>query len=144
MWAVSKTTWFSRILPGIVIGLTLLLISSCGMATVGKIDLGTIDADFGSIPNTDPITRVFEIRNSGDGVLDITGLSTSCGCTTATVSKENLEPGDIADLAITFDPGAHNGATGEFMRQVFIRSSDPENPETVFTFRIKVVEPRVP
>ena len=87
------------------------------------------------------MTQVFDVRNTGRGVLEITGLSTSCGCTTATVSRNSLEPGDVADLTVTFDPATHNGATGEFVRQVFIESTDPESPEAVFTFRITVIEP---
>ena len=127
---------------GIIFELLLLaLLTACGPAPAGRIDLPATEAEFGTAPNTTPVTRVFEVRNTGDGVLDITGLSTSCSCTTATVSKESLEPGDVADLTVTFDPATHSGATGQFMRQVFIRSTDPETPETVFTFRITVVEP---
>ncbi len=98
------------------------------------------DADFGTVPNTDPVTMVFEVRNSGEGTLNIARLSTSCSCTTATLSKDSFDPGAVANLTITFDPGAHNGATGQFMRQVFIESNDPETPKAVFTFRITVVE----
>jgi hypothetical protein len=119
----------------------LVLLSACGPPPAGKIDLATTEAEFGTTPNTDPVTRVFEVRNTGDGVLDITGFSTSCGCTTVTVSKESLEPGDVADLTVTFDPTTHNGATGQFMRQVFIQSTDPGKPEAVLTFHVTVVEP---
>jgi len=121
--------------------LVLILLSACEAAPAGKINILTTEAEFGTVLNTDPVTQVFEVRNTGDGVLDITGLSTSCSCTIATVSKDSLEPGDVADLTVTFDPGAHNGATGQFVRQVFIQSTDPENPEAVFAFRITVVEP---
>ena len=130
-----------HLLLGIVGVLLLGLLSACGTGAVGKIDLPTAEADFGIVPNTDPVTQVFEVRNTGDGVLDIISLSTSCGCTTATTSKDSLEPGDVAELTVTFDPGAHDGATGEFMRQVFIQSTDPETPEAIFAFHITVVEP---
>jgi len=138
--AVDYTKRNSRILPGIATLLLMLLLSACEAAPTGKIDLLATEAEFGTIPNSEPVTRIFEVRNTGDGVLNITSLSTSCSCTTATVSKDSLEPGDIADLTVTFDPGAHNGATGQFMRQVFIESTDPETPIAVFTFRITVVE----
>jgi hypothetical protein len=141
MRAVNGAARYSRIILGTTALLLLGLLSACGPAPAGKIHLATTEAEFGTIPNTDPVTRVFEVRNTGDGVLDITGLSTSCGCTTATVSRESLEPGEVADLTVTFDPATHNGAIGEFMRQVFVQSTDPENPEAVFTFRITVVEP---
>ena len=141
MRAVSSAARYSRVVPGIVALLVLILLSACEAAPAGKINILTTEAEFGTVLNTDPVTQVFEVRNTGDGVLDITGLSTSCSCTIATVSKDSLEPGDVADLTVTFDPGAHNGATGQFVRQVFIQSTDPENPEAVFAFRITVVEP---
>jgi len=141
MRAVSNAVRYSRLILGTAVLLLLVLLSVCGPVPAGKISLAATEAEFGTAPNTDPVTRVFEVRNTGDGVLDITGLSTSCSCTTATLSKERLEPGDVADLTVTFDPATHNGATGQFMRQVFIRSSDPETPEKVFSFRITVVEP---
>lgn len=141
MRAVGNAARYSHILLGMAVLLSLGLLNACAPALAGKIDLTTTEAEFGTVPNTDPITRVFEVRNTGDGVLDITGLSTSCGCTTVTVSKESLEPGDVADLTVIFDPTTHNGATGQFMRQVFIQSTDPGKPEAVLTFHVTVVEP---
>ncbi|MDF1514110.1 MAG: DUF1573 domain-containing protein [Anaerolineae bacterium] len=120
--------------------LSIAILNSCGEVPAGKINILATETDFGTVPNTDLVTRIFEVRNTGEGKLDITQLSTSCSCTTATLSKDKINPGDVANLTITFDPGAHNGATGQFMRQVFIESNDPETPKAVFTFRITVVE----
>lgn len=133
---------FSRcaFLSGLGLVLLIVVFSSCGSLSAGKIDLFTGEADFGTISNSDPVTKTFEIRNSGAGNLTINGLSTSCSCTTAVVSKSFLEPGETVELSITFDPGAHNGATGKFMRQIFIESTDPETPRAVFTMWITVVE----
>ena len=42
---------------------------------------------------------------------------------------------------MTYDPLAHDGATGDFMRLVYIRSDDLDTPEASLTIRVTVVEP---
>ncbi len=107
----------------------------------GQIELSTAKFDFGTIPNTDPVSQVFQIRNVGRGRLEINGVSTSCGCTTAEISSHSLAPGEATDLRVTYDPLAHNGATGDFTRLVYIRSNDPDTPEASLTIQVTVVEP---
>jgi hypothetical protein len=107
----------------------------------GKIELATTDYDFGRVPNTGAVSQVFEVRNSGRRPLEITGVSTSCGCTTAQVASNRLAPGAATDLTVTYDPLAHDGALGEFLRVVYIRSDDPRTPEASLTIRVTVVEP---
>ena len=107
----------------------------------GQIELDTTDFDFGTVPNDTLVSQVFQVRNAGRGTLEILGTSTSCGCTTAEMDDHRLAPGETSDLTVTYDPQAHDGATGEFMRIVYIRSDDPDRAETTLTLRVKVVEP---
>ena len=128
------------------VGLVLLAVSvGIGYAsrppTPGKLELSTTAFDFGSVPNTQPVSQVFEVRNVGRGPLQITGVSTSCGCTTAQTASNHLAPGEATDLTVTYDPQAHDGALGEFLRVVYVRSDDPEMPEASLTIRVAVVEP---
>lgn len=106
----------------------------------GQIELDAVEYDFGNVPNDKPVSQVFEVRNVGRGNLEIGGVSTSCGCTTAEVDKYQLAPGESTQLKVTYDPQAHGGATGQFMRVVYVRSDDPEVPETTLTIHAKVVE----
>jgi hypothetical protein len=126
------------------VGMLLLLLaitSACGRAAQGRIALSSVEADFGRIANDAPVTRTLDIRNEGTGALEITELSTSCSCTVAEVAAQQIAPGGSTLLTVTFDPGAHNGATGRFMRQVFIGSNDPGTPQATFTFWVEVLEP---
>jgi hypothetical protein len=77
----------------------------------------------------------------GRGELEITGVSTSCACTTAEVGSRHLGPGRATDLTVTYDPQVHGGETGEFMRVVYVRSDDPDTTEASLTIRVTVVEP---
>jgi hypothetical protein len=120
------------------LGLLLLaLVAGCADQP-GRVELSVAEHDFGTIPNDKPVSQVFEVRNVGRGKLEIVGVSTSCGCTSAEVSKRQLGPGEAAQLAVTYDPLAHDGATGRFLRIVYIRSSDPDLPEATLTIRVTV------
>ena len=105
-----------------------------------RIELGAAEFDFGTIPNTGPVSHVFQVRNAGQERLEISGVSTSCGCTTAAVDNARLRPGETANLTVTYDPQAHGGATGDFLRVVYVRSNDPDVPEASLTVRVTVVE----
>lgn len=125
--------------------LALLLAAAAGCAAVdespGQIELSATEFDFGSVANTGPVSEVFQVRNGGSGILEILGVSTSCGCTTATVDGRSLGPGEGANLVVTYDPQAHGGETGDFLRLVYVRSNDPDTPEVSLTIRVTVVEP---
>ena len=107
----------------------------------GRIELSASDFDFGAVPNTEPVSHEFQVQNVGRGSLQITGLSTSCGCTKAEVESQHLSRGESTTLRVTFDPQAHDGALGEFLRIVYVRSSDPAMPEASLTIRVTVVAP---
>jgi hypothetical protein len=129
--------------PVVLLMLALAVATGCTAAarSPGKIELSATEFDFGTIPNTGPVSQVFQVRNAGGETLEITGVSTSCGCTTAEIGSRSLSPGETTDLTVTYDPQAHDGATGEFMRVVYVRSNDPETPEASLTVRVTVVEP---
>jgi hypothetical protein len=104
----------------------------------GRIELSDSDFSFGIIPNAAPVSEAFQVRNVGEGTLHILGVSTSCGCTTAEIGARVLDPGEVTDLRVTFDPQAHGGATGVFTRLVYVRSDDPERPEISLVVHVQV------
>lgn len=128
-----------RVTIGLIsLGLLLALAAGCADQP-GQVELSATEYDFGTIPNDKPVSQVFQVRNAGRGKLEISGVSTSCGCTSAEVSKRQLARGETAQLKVTYDPLAHEGATGRFMRIVYIRSNDPEVPEATLSIRVTVV-----
>jgi len=119
----------------------LLALGIAGCAPLaGRIELSQTESDWGTVSNRASVNRTYEVRNAGRGPLEITGISTSCGCTTAEVSDRRLAPGETAALRVTYDPLVHEGATGDFMRMVYVRSDDPDTPEAALTIRLRVAE----
>ena len=65
--------------------------------------------DFGEIGPRLAVSHVFTVTNVGGALLDISGVSTSCGCTTAAIGATQLQPGESTALTVTFDPQAQVG-----------------------------------
>ncbi len=127
-----------------LIGLLILVVtvgcSAIQADAAGEIELSAETFDFGTVPNTDPVAEMFQVRNVGRGPLEILAVSTSCACTTAEVGSRRIPPGEATDLTVTYDPQAHDGATGEFMRVVYVRSDDPDTQEAELTVRVTVIK----
>lgn len=71
-------------------------------------------------------TMDFEFVNTGDEPLIIMSVNTDCGCTAAGYPKEEIAPGDTARISVRYN--GRNNPTGTFIKQVRVRSNDPEHP----------------
>lgn len=117
----------------------LLVACSAGSA---QISAETTDFSFGEVVNGDIVSKRIEISNAGDKPLVVEAISTSCGCTKTSLDNMEIAPGESSTLIIRFDSGAHGpGVIGKLVRQVFIASNDPQQPELVITFNARVVLP---
>lgn len=115
------------------------LLSACNLGGAPEISLETTRLELGDVPNGEIVTRDVLIRNDGDAVLQVQDLSTSCGCTTASLDTMHIDPGASASLHIAFDSGAHGpDLTGPIVRQVYIVSNDPAQPELTVDLAVNV------
>ena len=110
-----------------------------------KISVAESNLDFGDVVNGEVIIREVSIENKGQADLVIEAVSTSCGCTQATIDPMTISPGSSGTLTIEFDSGAHGpDLTGELIRQVFIATNDPDQPETVLELAANILLPSNP
>lgn len=95
--------------------------------------------DLGSITNGEIIVRDVIVRNDGQAELVIENVTTSCGCTQASIDPMIIGPDGQARLHIEFDSGFHGpDFAGDLVRQIFIQSNDPDLPEMVVELTVKV------
>ncbi|MGB3717758.1 MAG: DUF1573 domain-containing protein [Candidatus Promineifilaceae bacterium] len=86
--------------------------------------------DLGNVINGEIVSRDLALRNDGDADLVIDSIITSCTCTQASVSPMTIAADQSGILHIEFDSGFHGpDLTGPLIRQVFINSNDPQQPE---------------
>ncbi len=113
-------------------------LSACGGQP--KIFVAEGNLDFGDVINGEVIIREISIENKGRADLVIEAVSTSCGCTQATIEPMTISPGSGGRLTVEFDSGAHGpDLTGELIRQVFIATNDPDQPETVLELAANIL-----
>lgn len=120
------------------------LVVVAGVAlTAGKppprIVVEPVSQDLGEVPQA-PLELTYTVRNEGGSPLRIEKVSTSCGCTKATIERDTIAPGDSAELRVIMDPTEDN-LYGDLLRVIYVRSNDPDNPEVEAEFRVKVRQP---
>ena len=59
--------------------------------------------DFGKITKGKPVTHEFQFTNSGSEPLLITGVKTSCGCTSPEWTKEPIPAGGVGFIKATYN-----------------------------------------
>lgn len=108
------------------------LLSSCLAATPEetkgggpRLTIAATEISFGRVRQGSPITRSFEVRNTGDADLVISDVRGSCGCTAVSVSPRRVPPGKTAVLTTTLDT---NGLAGDTRKRIAISSNDPAKP----------------
>lgn len=113
-----------------------------------KIQVTPQTYNFGKVPASEGKVEItFEVKNVGVVPLTISGMETSCGCTTAKLQigdKESpefgmhnnptdwstsLESDETAELLVVFDPNFHKDTFGSVTRTVSIFSNDPGRRE---------------
>lgn len=83
-----------------------------------------IEYDFGIVKQSGGIVSTsFDLYNDGSGDVVITSTPTSCSCTSASVDKTTLVPGEHGRLIVRFDPNYHYEDEGKFFRTVTIKSN---------------------
>lgn len=128
---------FIRSNPWGLLFLVLIFLSAC--STAPRIVVEPPSKDLGEVPQK-PLEISYTIRNEGGSDLIIEKISTSCGCTSATVDKNIISPGDTASLQVTLDPIADN-LFGNLTRVIYVRSNDPKTPEAEVEFRVIILNP---
>ena len=72
------------------------------------------------------------LKNKGDELLKILGVSSTCGCTTLKLKERRIKPGNVVDLDFLVDT---RGKLGMVEKTITIHSNDPNSPwNEVITF----------
>lgn len=86
--------------------------------------LSPLEYDFGTVRQSGGVvSTVFDLYNDGSEQVTITGTLASCSCTSASVDKASLAPGERGKLTVWFDPNYHYEDEGRFFRTVVIKSN---------------------
>lgn len=120
--------------------LLLMVVSLAACAGAPALSLETTNLSLGDVVNGDIASHEVVVRNLGNEPLIVESVSTSCGCTTATLEPLTIDPGASGVLHIEVDSGAHGPELiGPLVRQVFITSNDPQQPEAQVELTVNIL-----
>ncbi len=92
------------------------------LTSIAELSFDSLSVDFGVAAESDsPITAKFHFVNKGSSKITISGVTTSCSCLTATLSRYNLSPGQSAEIIAKYDQTGH---PGRHDRYVYLYVSD--------------------
>ncbi|MBE0663515.1 MAG: DUF1573 domain-containing protein [Bacteroidales bacterium] len=66
--------------------------------------------DFGRIIQGEQVSFGFKFKNSGDAMLLISSVSSSCGCTVASFPDKPMRPGEEGVITVSFDSRGRRGS----------------------------------
>lgn len=99
-----------------------MLAASVAAVAAPRVQWVNPDYDFGAIAEADGVAcGEFLFVNTGDEPVSVTGVHTSCGCTTAEIPRRPVNPGDTVAIAVQYDP---TGRPGKFEKKVTVTFSD--------------------
>lgn len=127
--------------------LILLFLTLLAAGCAGKQPQISLDhsLELGDVVNGEVVVREVTVRNTGEADLTVEAVSTSCGCTSATLEPMTIPAGGSGVLTVELDSGAHGpDLTGELIRQVFIASNDADHSEAVLEIRVNILPPSDP
>jgi len=95
-----------------------------------------VSYDCGRIQAGEVVEHSFLLRNEGKKKLTITGTVASCGCTSSSVRKSALVPGEETFLDVKFDSKGFSGTVAQF---VYVNTDDIDNQARKFIIKAVVV-----
>jgi hypothetical protein len=98
--------------------------------------------DLGIITYGDITYTTFALSNNTNDSLKITRLSTSCGCTKATIEKDQLKAGESTVIQVSFDPSVHDDDSdiGDIIRTIYIETDHPDYSDFETTITATVIK----
>ncbi|MDD5691990.1 MAG: DUF1573 domain-containing protein [Candidatus Omnitrophica bacterium] len=91
--------------------------------------------DFGRIKEGVVVKHDFTFKNETSGILKITGINSSCGCTVSQAGKNSLAPGESTMINVVFNS---KGYLGEIKQFVYVNTDDTNMPVVRFIVKAQV------
>lgn len=120
------------------------VLSLVGMAAgsgTPKIKFKESSYDFGKIKQGEIARHEFVFTNEGDDTLKIEKVATSCGCTAALVSENEIPPGKSGKVEVKFNS---QGYGGNIVKVIYVLSNDPKESQKPLEIKADVETPPSP
>jgi hypothetical protein len=108
----------------LILTIIVLSLAAFSLTAQAKMTFKETTIDFGEVDSGETVDITFEFENTGKDVLTIKNISTSCGCTAATLEKKEYKPGEKGNIPVKFNS---RGMEGKVSKYVTVTTNDQEN-----------------
>jgi hypothetical protein len=117
--------------------LLLFLLCLFAGSAFGQLTWATTEQTFNSKPQDKEVVAKYKFTNNGTKPIKIQNVRTSCGCTTAALSKTEYAPGESGEIEAKF---TFSGRTGKQEKAIMVATSaNPEQP-TILKLNVYIEE----
>jgi hypothetical protein len=106
-----------------------------------KILISEEEWDFGKVIQGEKPTHIFMVKNGGEGDLIIDSLKGSCACIEASISTTLIQPGESAELKVSYDTTDY---AGKDEKHFHIYSNDPQVPDKRINLYVETKALQIP
>ena len=93
--------------------------------------------DFGAVAPGSLNPCKFKFKNAGEGILKISEVTKTCGCTVFTLEKKDYAPGEEGVIEVGYNA---DRTSGPRTRHLFVLSNDPVNPRVDLTIKASIAQ----
>jgi len=102
-----------------------------------KIRFEKLIHDFGKIsPMTTKLCE-FKFTNTGEGLLNIEKIKSTCGCTVPELKKKQYYQGESGTITVQYRPG---NSAGNTMKRLFVHSNDKTSSKVTLMIKATIVK----
>jgi Protein of unknown function (DUF1573) len=93
--------------------------------------------DFRSTPAQEKVSAAFRFKNTGASAVTIASIRSSCGCTTAQLTKRDYAPGESGEVVAEFRFGSR---TGMQEKTLTVTTDEASAPAVTLQLRVAIEE----
>ena len=93
--------------------------------------------DFGPVAPGSLNPCKFKFKNKGTGILKISEITKTCGCTVFTLEKKEYAPGEEGTIDVGFNADRSSGVR---TRHLYVLSNDKDNPRVELTIKASIAQ----
>jgi len=92
--------------------------------------------DFGDIRPKSVHKCIFKFKNVGDGMLNISKIQSTCGCSKPKLKKKEYAPGESGEIEVTYTSSSKEGRVS---KKLYIHSNDLKNKKAPLAVKSNVI-----
>jgi hypothetical protein len=93
--------------------------------------------DYGPIAPGSTNPCKFKFKNKGAGILKISEVTKTCGCTVFTLEKKEYAPGEEGTIDVAYNADRTSGSR---IRHLYVLSNDTDNPKVELTIKASIAQ----